>query len=256
MASLKIEGGRALSGRIAVEGNKNSALPLIAACLLTDQPCELTNVPRIRDVDVLLELIEALGATVEGRGHRHAADPVRAASRAIARIPALVGTAARIGAAARAAARAASDRRGSRRPAATFPTRRTISTHLAGARSRSAPCRSTSPGTRCDAPERSDGRVVLSRRGVGHRDRNGAPRRGRGATGRSEIRHAAMEPHVVELCEFLRRWASRSKARARSTIRVEAPARFDGRDASSGRRLHRSRQLGRHRRDHRTATSR
>ena len=68
MASLKIEGGRALSGRVAVEGNKNSALPLIAACMLTDQPCEIANVPRIRDVDVLLDLIEALGATVEGKG--------------------------------------------------------------------------------------------------------------------------------------------------------------------------------------------
>src|SRR5258708_21145484 len=68
MASLKIEGGRALSGRVVVDGNKNSALPLIAACLLTDQPCEIANVPRIRDVDVLLDLIEALGAKVEGKG--------------------------------------------------------------------------------------------------------------------------------------------------------------------------------------------
>src|SRR3954467_653616 len=68
MASLKVIGGRALSGRVAVEGNKNSALPLIAACMLTDQPCELANVPRIRDVDVLLDIIESLGAPVEGRG--------------------------------------------------------------------------------------------------------------------------------------------------------------------------------------------
>src|SRR5258708_13613214 len=68
MASLKIEGGRPLSGRVAVEGNKNSALPLIAACMLTEEPCEIANVPRIRDVDVLLDLIEALGATVQGKG--------------------------------------------------------------------------------------------------------------------------------------------------------------------------------------------
>src|SRR5262245_51984641 len=68
MASLKVIGGRALSGRVAVEGNKNSALPLIAACLLTDQPCELTNVPRIRDVDVLLDILISLGARVEGQG--------------------------------------------------------------------------------------------------------------------------------------------------------------------------------------------
>ncbi len=68
MAKLRIEGGRRLSGRITVEGNKNSALPLLAACLLTDQECVLTNVPRIRDVAVLVDLMVGLGAKVEGVG--------------------------------------------------------------------------------------------------------------------------------------------------------------------------------------------
>jgi len=68
MAKLRIEGGRRLSGRIVVEGNKNSALPLLAACLLTDQECVLSNVPRIRDVDVLLELMAGLGATIDRAG--------------------------------------------------------------------------------------------------------------------------------------------------------------------------------------------
>ena len=48
MAVLAVEGGRRLSGRVSVEGNKNSALPLLAACLLTEEECILTNVPRIR----------------------------------------------------------------------------------------------------------------------------------------------------------------------------------------------------------------
>ena len=64
MATLKITGGKRLSGRIAVEGNKNSALPLLAACLLTDQECVLENVPRIRDVEVLADILtvrEAIG---------------------------------------------------------------------------------------------------------------------------------------------------------------------------------------------------
>ena len=68
MATLRIEGGRRLEGRVAVEGNKNAALPLLAACLLTDQECVLTNVPRIRDVEVLVDLLVGLGATVDGRG--------------------------------------------------------------------------------------------------------------------------------------------------------------------------------------------
>ena len=68
MATLWIEGGHRLSGRLTVEGNKNSALPLMAACLLTDQECVLRNVPQIRDVAVLAELMTGLGATVEGVG--------------------------------------------------------------------------------------------------------------------------------------------------------------------------------------------
>ena len=59
MATLKNR-GRASARResIAVEGNKNSALPLLAACLLSDEECVLTNVPRIRDVEVLVQLMQ------------------------------------------------------------------------------------------------------------------------------------------------------------------------------------------------------
>src|SRR5512139_1308321 len=68
MATLRIAGGRVLSGRVTVEGNKNSALPLLAACLLTTEECILENVPGIRDVAVMAELLAGLGATVEGLG--------------------------------------------------------------------------------------------------------------------------------------------------------------------------------------------
>jgi UDP-N-acetylglucosamine 1-carboxyvinyltransferase len=57
-----VEGGHRLSGSIIPSGNKNAALPIIAAALLTDQPVELTNVPRIRDVEALVELLGSLGA--------------------------------------------------------------------------------------------------------------------------------------------------------------------------------------------------
>ena len=68
MADLVIRGGRQLAGRVHVEGNKNAALPLLAACLLTDQPCEIRNVPRIRDVGVMVRLMRSLGAEVGGEG--------------------------------------------------------------------------------------------------------------------------------------------------------------------------------------------
>jgi UDP-N-acetylglucosamine 1-carboxyvinyltransferase len=57
-----IEGSQPLTGHIRAAGNKNGALPILAACLLTDEPVTLTNVPRIRDVDTMLELLADLGA--------------------------------------------------------------------------------------------------------------------------------------------------------------------------------------------------
>jgi UDP-N-acetylglucosamine 1-carboxyvinyltransferase len=66
--SFVIEGGQPLSGRITTAGNKNGALPILAACLLTDEPVVLHNVPRIRDVETMIALISALGADAEWTG--------------------------------------------------------------------------------------------------------------------------------------------------------------------------------------------
>src|SRR5512140_1684851 len=68
MSTLLVEGGTRLSGAVAVEGNKNAALPLIAACLLTTEECVLTNVPRISDVEVMARLLLDVGAEVDGIG--------------------------------------------------------------------------------------------------------------------------------------------------------------------------------------------
>src|SRR5881227_3785653 len=64
-ASFVITGGRPLNGTIRAAGNKNGALPILAACLLTDEPVRLTNVPHIRDVETMVELIGDLGADTE-----------------------------------------------------------------------------------------------------------------------------------------------------------------------------------------------
>ena len=68
MTTLVVKGGLPLSGRLRVGGNKNAALPVIAACLLTDEECVLENVPHIRDVEVMGELLRQLGATVLWEG--------------------------------------------------------------------------------------------------------------------------------------------------------------------------------------------
>jgi UDP-N-acetylglucosamine 1-carboxyvinyltransferase len=66
--SFLIEGGTPLSGTVRPAGNKNAALPILAACLLTADPVTLENVPRIRDVEEMIELIVALGVDVEWLG--------------------------------------------------------------------------------------------------------------------------------------------------------------------------------------------
>jgi len=66
--SFVIEGGRPLSGTIRAAGNKNGALPILAATLLTDEPVTLANVPRIRDVETMVELLQHLGADADWTG--------------------------------------------------------------------------------------------------------------------------------------------------------------------------------------------
>ena len=68
MQAFVIEGGYPLNGRLRAAGNKNGALPILAACLLTSEPVLLTNVPRIRDVDTMVELLGDAGAEVEWEG--------------------------------------------------------------------------------------------------------------------------------------------------------------------------------------------
>jgi len=65
MSTFLVEGGHPLHGRIRPAGNKNAALPCLAAALLTEEPVELSNVPRIRDVLTLLDILDSLGATHE-----------------------------------------------------------------------------------------------------------------------------------------------------------------------------------------------
>ncbi len=83
MEQYVIQGGYALNGEITPSGNKNAALPLLAACLLTDEPLTLHNVPRIGDIETQIELLADLGVeaswhgahtiTLQARSLRHTA---------------------------------------------------------------------------------------------------------------------------------------------------------------------------------------
>jgi UDP-N-acetylglucosamine 1-carboxyvinyltransferase len=71
MDQFIIQGGLPLSGEVTPSGNKNAALPLLASCLLTDEPVILHNMPEIRDVQAIRNLLENLGVQFEEQNDHH-----------------------------------------------------------------------------------------------------------------------------------------------------------------------------------------
>jgi UDP-N-acetylglucosamine 1-carboxyvinyltransferase len=224
MSSLLIHGGRPLSGRVDVEGNKNAALPLLAACLLTEDECVLTNVPRIGDVEVMARLLEDLGAEIQGIGGstlRVRCRSIRSDTPDPTLVGRLRGSVLLLGPllARRGAARLSP-------PGGDFPTRRTIATHVdalkaMGAREQpgSGHLLEAPRGLRCASLYLEEASVTGTETAI---------LAAAAAEGRSEIRHAACEPHVVELCTFLRRMGAGITGEGTSTIRIEGGARLGG----------------------------
>jgi UDP-N-acetylglucosamine 1-carboxyvinyltransferase len=66
---LRVTGGRRLRGEIEIAGAKNAALPMLAATLLTDQPCRLTRIPDLMDVNTMLQVLKSLGVQVQKNVH-------------------------------------------------------------------------------------------------------------------------------------------------------------------------------------------
>ena len=217
MTTLLIEGGHRLSGRVHVEGNKNSALPLLAACLLTAEECVLTNMPLIRDVEVMARLLVDLGAEVDGIGTR----TVRVRCRDVVKddpdpvmVGRLRGSVLLVGPllARRGRARLAP-------PGGDFPARRTLTTHLEALVAMGARIL-PGQGHQLEAPDGlRPASVYLFEASVTGTET--AILAAAAAHGVSEIRHAACEPHVVELCVFLRRMGVNITGAGSSTVRVE-----------------------------------
>ncbi|MCD7717561.1 MAG: UDP-N-acetylglucosamine 1-carboxyvinyltransferase [Lachnospiraceae bacterium] len=69
MAYLEITGGKPLYGEMTVQGSKNAALPILAACILGEGPCEIENCPHIQDVEDTITILRMLGCRAERNGH-------------------------------------------------------------------------------------------------------------------------------------------------------------------------------------------
>ena len=65
MQKLLIDGKKILSGSINISGSKNSTLPILAATLLFDKPVIIENLPKVRDIDTMLNLLKSLGSNIQ-----------------------------------------------------------------------------------------------------------------------------------------------------------------------------------------------
>mgnify|MGYP001320595604 CR=1 FL=1 len=224
-STLVVEGGHKLGGRIDVGGNKNSALPLLAACLLTEEKCELTNVPGIKDVHVMLDLLSGLGAVIEWKGpatltvqctklSSDEPDPWlvgRLRGSVLLVCPLL----ARMGRVTLAP------------PGGDFPARRTLNVHLQALEAMGV----TEHGANGHALDASDGglhsaSIYLDEASVTGTET--AILAAAAANGVTEIRHAASEPHVVELCNFLVAMGVEIEGAGTSTLRIHGGGKLRG----------------------------
>ncbi len=71
MDKFRVQGPTRLSGEVTISGAKNAALPILFAALLAEEPVEITNVPKLRDIDTTMKLLTQLGAKVERNGSVH-----------------------------------------------------------------------------------------------------------------------------------------------------------------------------------------
>ena len=224
MSTLLIEGGHRLEGRVAVEGNKNAALPLLAACLLTEDECVLTNVPRIGDVEVMARLLLDLGAEVDGIGTttlRVRAKQIKTHVPDRLLVGRLRGSVLLLG-----PLLARTGRAHIAPPGGDFPARRTISTHLEALQAMGARI-VTGDDHFLETSQRLKGAsMYLYEASVTGTET--ALLAAANASGTTEIRHAATEPHVAELCEFLVKMGAGVSGTGSSKIRIEGVSRLHG----------------------------
>ncbi len=224
MGEFVVRGGRRLDGTLRVHGAKNAALPIMAASVLASGPVTLEGVPRLRDVDVMTEVLTALGATVRWVSHSSLViDPsgineyvipqelmmkMRASIFVIGPLLARMGHAVAL------------------QPGGCSIGDRPIDIHIYGFEQLGAQVSETEIGTRLDAPELQAGLVHLSYPSVGATENlmMAAAR----TPGETRIRNAAMEPEIVDLAQFLEKMGATVRGAGTSDIRIVGQRELSG----------------------------
>jgi len=231
MEKFIIEGGFPLHGEVIPSGNKNAALPLLAACLLTDEPIILHNVPEIRDVQTMRGLLLSLGvdiSDVSPNTWRIQAADIRPADldpdicRKIRASILLAGP--------------MSARSGELLlppPGGDVIGRRRVDTHLLALRKLGADVTYDRSSFRFSAPNGLTGADILMDEASVTATEN-AIMACVLAKGTSTIRNAASEPHIQELCHFLNLLGARIENIGSNTLCIEGVDRLHGGEFTIG----------------------
>ena len=218
-----VEGGHRLAGSIRPSGNKNAALPIVAAALLSDEPVTLTNVPRIKDLETLVELLQSVGAeatwTARNTLRIHAKslradglDPVRCA-RIRASILLAAPLLARCGEVVLPP------------PGGDVIGRRRLDTHFLALEQLGA-THTFSDRFALSARQLRGADVFLDEPSVTATEN--AVTAAVAAQGTTHLRNAASEPHVQDLCRFLVTLGARIDGIGTNTLTIEGGHRIGG----------------------------
>jgi len=231
MPAFRIEGGRPLQGMVRASGNKNAALPLMTACLMTEEPVVLHNVPDIGDVQIMLQLLKSLGMQIDPAGPgswRLQASQVGEAQldpELCRRIRASILLAGPM-----------LNRSGSLRlppPGGDVIGRRRVDTHFLALGALGAQIDFKDRLFHLRAKKRLRGAGILLDEASVTASEN-AIMAAVLAEGTTTIRNAASEPHVQELCHFLNRLGARIENIGSNTLRIEGVERLHGGEFTIG----------------------
>lgn len=228
MSRFLITGQRRLSGTFTPAGNKNAALPMLAACLLTDEPVVLRNVPGIQDVQVMLELLENLGVQVERRG---GVVSLRAAGIRRTKLDRELCRRVRASILLAGPLTARTGRAVIHPPGGDIIGRRRIDTHMAGLRALGMKVEGGDVYTfRAKTLRGAD--LLLDEASVTATEN--LLMAAATATGITTVYNAACEPHVQDLGALLNKMGARITGLGTNLIRIEGVERLHGADHTIG----------------------
>jgi UDP-N-acetylglucosamine 1-carboxyvinyltransferase len=224
MDKFRIQGGRPLEGEIAISGAKNSALPALAACLLTEDPVRLSRIPTVRDIRTMQELLEHIGAQVEVQG---SCVTVRAGKVDQPEAPYDLVKTMRASSLVLGPLVARTGRARVSMPGGCAIGARPINLHVSALEVLGAQISQTHGYVEAQAPHGLEGKLVhFDRISVtGTEDILMAAVLARGET---VIQNAAREPEVQDLAGLLNKMGARVEGAGTSTIRVEGVSKLHG----------------------------